>query len=252
MGGTPRSGTTLVEQILGAHPEISVFDEPESFTQELLNAVHPATSGKTLTLQSLNGLSTAARTRLAGRYFKSLLREGGEPPAGKMLLDKNPSLTASLHVWLRLFPRLKVIVMLRDPRDVVMSCYFQNLPLTAANVNFLSLERTAKFYADGMDVWLRLRELGGFEWTETRYEHVVANFEAEGRKVTNFLGLQWHESQANYYESARGKFVFAPTYDEVTKPVYKRAVGRWEHYAGALAPLEGVLSKYRLAFGYAG
>ena len=119
-------------------------------------------------------------------------------------------MTASLHIWLRLFPRSKVIIALRDPRDIIVSCYFQNLTLTAANVNFLSLERTARFYADCMDVWLRLRELGGFEWIETRYEDVVANLETEGRRVTSFLGLPWHEAQATYYETARANSSIRP------------------------------------------
>jgi hypothetical protein len=145
---------------------------------------------------------------------------------------------------------LKVIITLRDPRDIVISCYSQNLALTAANVNFLSLERTAKFYADCMDVWLRMRELDVCEWIETRYEDVVVNLEAEGRRVTNFLGLPWHDAQVAYYETARRKFVFAPTYDDVTKPVYNRAVGRWEHYEEALAPLQAGLEPYLRAFGY--
>jgi hypothetical protein len=145
---------------------------------------------------------------------------------------------------------LKVIIALRDPRDIIISCYFQNLPLTGANVNFLSLERTVRFYSDCMDVWLRMRKLGGFEWIETRYEDVVGNLEGEGRRLTKFLGLAWHEAQANYYETARHKFVHAPTYNEVTKPVYNTAVGRWKHYAKALAPLQAGLAKYCQAFGY--
>ena len=102
-----------------------------------------------------------------------------------------------------------------------------------------------------MDVWLRMRELGGFDWIETRYEDVVGNLEGEGRRVTNFLGLPWHEAQATYYETARRKFVHSPTYNEVTQPVYNRAVGRWEHYAEAMAPLQAGLEKYLRAFGYA-
>ena len=94
------------------------------------------------------------------------------------------------------------------------------------------------------------RELGGFDWIETRYEDVVANLESEGRRVTNFLGLPWHEAQAAYYETARRKFVHSPTYNEVTQPVYNQAVGRWKHYAEALAPLQAGLEKYRRAFGY--
>jgi tetratricopeptide (TPR) repeat protein len=251
LGGPPRSGTTLIEQILGTNPEILAFDEPEGFTRELLNALHPAPSARGLTFKTLNALTATARVRLIGRYFKSLLRDLEQGPHGRLLLDKNPSLTALLHIWLRLFPQLKVIIALREPRDIIISCYFQNLPLTGASVNFLSLERTARFYADCMDVWLRMRELGGFDWIETRYEDVVGNLEGEGRRLTNFLGLPWHESQAAYYETARRKFVHAPTYNEVTLPVYNTAVGRWKHYAKALAPLQAGLEPYLQAFGYA-
>jgi hypothetical protein len=123
--------------------------------------------------------------------------------------------------------------------------------LNATNVNFLSLERTARHFADLMDVWLRLRELGGFDWMESRYEDVVSNLESEGRRVTEFLGLSWHARQTNYFEDARKKFVFAPTYNDVTKPVYGRAVGRWQHYAEALGPIEQRLAPYCRAFGYA-
>ena len=106
------------------------------------------------------------------------------------------------------------------------------------------------FYGDCMDVWLRMRELGGFEWIETRYEDVVSNLESEGQRVTNFLGLQWHKDQATYYETAGRKFVHSPTYNAVTKPVYNRAVRRWEHYAEALAPLQPGLAKFCQTFGY--
>jgi tetratricopeptide (TPR) repeat protein len=250
LGGPPRSGTTLIEQILGAHPNVLVFDEPESFGQELLNTLQQPPPARSLTLKALNGLAASQRNQLISRYFKSLLREMDEWPGDRLLLDKNPSLTASLPIWLRLFPQLKVIIALRDPRDVIISCYFQNLALTGANVNFLSLERSARFYADCMDVWLRMRDLDGFEWIETRYEDFVGNLEAEGRRVTNFLGLPWHTAQANYHETARNKFVYAPTYNDVTKPVYRRAVRRWEHYAEALAPLQEKLAPYFKAFGY--
>jgi tetratricopeptide (TPR) repeat protein len=251
LGGPPRSGTTLIEQILGAHPQILVFDEAEAFAQELLMPLCPPPPARGLTLRTLNAPNATDRRRLTARYFKSLLREINEAPGDRLLLDKNPSLTASLHIWLRLFPRLKVIITLRDPRDVILSCYFQNLTLTAANANFLSLERTARYYADCMDVWLRFRELGGFDWVETRYEDVVSNLEAEGRRVTSFLELPWNEAQAAYYETARRKFVFAPTYSDVAKPVYDRAIKRWEHYAEALHPVEAILEPYFKAFAYA-
>lgn len=250
LGGSPRSGTTLLEQILGAHPGILVFDESEAFNQEILTAFPPAPPDWGPSLKSLDGLPAPARAQSIGRYFKRLLRETSEPPGEKLLLDKNPSSMGALYIWLRLFPKSKIIIALRDPRDVIVSCYFQNIPLNATSVNFLSVERTVKYYSDIMDVWLRLRGLGGFEWLETRYEDVVGDLEKEGRRVTNFLGLQWAGDQAKFYEKAGRKFVHSPTYNAVTQPVYSRAVSRWKNYAEALAPVQAELAKYCQALGY--
>jgi hypothetical protein len=143
-----------------------------------------------------------------------------------------------------------VIIALRDPRDVVISCFFQNLMLTPTNANFLSLERTVKHYSDLMDVWLHFREMGSFDWIESRYEDLVEDLEAEGRKVTEFCGLAWDVRQASHHEAARKKVLFAPTFSDVAQPIHKRAVGRWHHYAEALAPLQAGLAPYCRAFGY--
>lgn len=250
LGGHPRSGTTLLEQILGAHPEVLPFDESEAFAQEIWHPLAPMQSSQPLRLEALDRLSASQRSRLRAHYLKSLLRESAGAPADRILLDKNPSPTAALHLWLRVFPEVKVLVALRDPRDVIISCFFQNLMLTPTNANFLTLERTVKHYRDLMDVWLRLRQLGGFEWLETRYEDLVGNVEAEGRRVTQFLGLVWQPEQASHHLSAAAKFVFSPTYNAAAQPVHARAVGRWHHYADALAPFQQQLAPYCEAFGY--
>jgi tetratricopeptide (TPR) repeat protein len=249
LGGHPRTGTTLLEQILGAHPGIAAFDEPMAFPDEVADKLAAMNAVSTLTVNTLNALSAPQRSHFQQRYFKSLLRENPDATS-QVLLDKNPSPTAWLHLWLRIFPELKVIIALRDPRDVIVSCHFQNLRLNPINANFLSIERTARHYADLMDVWLRMRELGGFDWIETRYEDVVANLESEGRRVTEFLGLSWHPQQAAFHETNRKKFVFSPTYTDATRPIYQRAVGRWKNYAGALAPIQEKLEPYCQLFKY--
>jgi hypothetical protein len=251
LGGHPRSGTTLLEQIMDAHPDVLAFDESVAFSQEITsNLPLPNNATGEAQVRALNALPSFRAKDLRQRYIKSLLREAEGEPTAKILLDKNPSPTMSLPQWLRVFPELKVIIALRDPRDVLISCFFLNIMLNAVNMNFLSLERTAKHYADLMDVWLRMRDLGGFDWIETRYEDVVENVEKEGRKATEFLGLSWHPDQARYHETSRRKFLFAPTYHDVTQPVYRRAVGRWECYAEALDPLQKKLQPYCRAFGY--
>ena len=250
LGGHPRSGTTLLEQILDAHPDVLAFDEPGAFNQEITrNVPLPVGTGE-VQAKVLDALPSTRIKPVRERYVKSLLREIEGEPAAQILLDKNPSPTMSLPHWLRVFPELKVIIALRDPRDVIISCFFLNLMLNATNMNFLTFERVAKHYSDLMDVWLRMRELGGFDWIETRYEDVVENLETEGRRATEFLGLTWHPDQMRSHETARRKFLFAPTYHDVTQPVYRRAVGRWERYAEFLEPIQAKLAPYCRAFGY--
>lgn len=239
LGGHPRSGTTLLEQVLDAHPEVAALDEPTAFLHLLQPEFHKSSE-----------LSSARLNGLRELYVEALLQELGPGAAGKLLVDKNPSPTGRLPIWLRVFPELRVLIALRDPRDVVLSCYFQNIPLNTTNVNFLSLERVARHYSDLMDIWLAVRQWDGFNWIETRYETIVADLEAEGRRVTEFLGLNWEPSQARFYDKSRQKQLYSPTYQDVTRPVYARSVGRWRHYESHLGPIFSVLKPYCDEFGY--
>jgi hypothetical protein len=103
-----------------------------------------------------------------------------------------------------------------------------------------------------MDVWLRLRELGGFDWIEVHYRDLVANLAGEGRRATEFLQLPWHDRQAKFHESAGMKFFFSPTYQDVTQPLHNRSVDRWKNYAEVLAPVQERLAPYCRAFGFEG
>ncbi len=239
LGGHPRSGTTLLEQILGAHPGVAALDEPRAFTMivcQLFNA-SPQISAPRLNV-------------IRRRYLEAVQKEWGGNLEGKLLLDKNPSPTAKLRIWLRVFPELRVVIALRDPRDVVISCYFQNIPLNPFNANFLSLERTARHYANLMDVWLAVRQWEGLAWMETRYEDIVADLEKEGRRVTEFLGLGWDQAQGRFHEKSSKKLMFSPTYRDASQPVYARSVARWHAYEKHLGPILPILEPYCRALGY--
>ena len=239
LGGHPRSGTTLLEQVLDAHPDVAAFDEPTAFAE----LVHPAFAQPgELPTHRLNGARDA--------YLQALIRELGAPVGTRTLVDKNPSLTLRLPLWLRAFPEVRIIMALRDPRDVILSCYFQNLALNGMNVNFLSLDRLVSHYIDLMDVWLAVRQWHGLRAIEVRYEDTVRSLETEGRRATEFLGLTWHESQARYYERSRSKHLYSPTYQDVTQPVYNRSLCRWPAYEKYLAPILPRLEPYCRAFGY--
>jgi Tfp pilus assembly protein PilF len=238
LGGHPRSGTTLLEQILDAHPDVAALDEPVAFLEVLQPEFHKS-----------KGLSSARLNVLRRNYIQALRDDLEGDVAGKILIDKNPSPTSRLPLWLRVFPELRVLLALRDPRDVVLSCYFQNIPLNAANVNFLSFERLAKHYADLMGIWLLVREWPGFSWIETRYEDVVADLPKEGRRVTEFLGLTWHPGQERFYEKS-ARQLYSPTYQDVTRPIYQRSVGRWRAYEKHLAHILPMLEPFCCTFGY--
>jgi tetratricopeptide (TPR) repeat protein len=239
LGGHPRSGTTLLEQVLDAHPSIAAFDESPAF----LNVLQPE-------FQKSKELSSARLNTLRRLYIETLLSEGTAEAEGKVLVDKNPSPTARLPMWLRVFPELRVLIALRDPRDVVLSCFFQNIPLNVDNVNFLSLERTAKHYLDLMQIWLAVKRWEGFAWLETRYEQMVEDPEREGRRATEFLGLTWDAGQKTFYDQSLKKQFYSPTYQDVTVPVYKRSLGRWQFYEKYLAPVLPELEPFLREFGY--
>ena len=126
----------------------------------------------------------------------------------------------------------------------MLSCYCQNIPLNTTNVNFLDLHRVARHYSDLMDIWLIVREWPGFSWLETRYEDMVADLEKEGRRVTEFLGRSWHQEQALFYQRSRKKQLYSPTYQDVTRPVYSRSIGRWRAYEKHLEPILSALQPY--------
>ncbi len=150
LGGHPRSGTTLLEQVLGAHPGVAALDEPLAFTMVVSRLFNTSPQ---ISPQRINVIRR--------RYLEALQREWGGSLEEKLILDKNPSPTAKLRIWLRIFPELRVIIALRDPRDVVISCYFQNIQLNPSVANFLSLERTARHYANLMDVLAGRAAMGG-------------------------------------------------------------------------------------------
>jgi Flp pilus assembly protein TadD len=239
LGGHPRSGTTLLEQILGAHPAVAALDEPRAFATVV-----------TKMFQASPQLPPARLNVIRRRYFEAIQKELGSAADGKLILEKNPSPTAKLRIWLRVFPELRVIIALRDPRDVVISCYFQNIPLNPFNANFLTLERAARHYANLMDIWLAVRQWEGLTWIETRYEDIVANMEKEGRRVTEFLGLAWHQAQAQFHEQSSKNQIYSPTYHDASQPVYARSVARWRAYEKHLASALPILEPYCRALGY--
>jgi tetratricopeptide (TPR) repeat protein len=246
----PRSGTTLLEQVLDSHPGAISADELQVMP-ELVNSPLGRTAGPNESAPSvLDRALPDLLNKLRQDYWSGIEGALRQSINGRLLVDKNPELTYLLPLVARVFPEMKIVFALRDPRDVVISCFMQQLPLNAVSVNYLTLEGTAKKYAATMRSWLKIRPMLRNPWIEVRYEDMVADLEREARKVLEFLELPWDDRVLEYHKRAQQKHVHSPTYEAVTKPVYTSSVARWRNYATQLEPYMEVLRPYVEAFGY--
>ena len=252
LSGFPRSGTTLLEQLLDSHPALVSSEERDFIGRDLLQSVVSRRSDRNL-LSALNELSDDQLETDRRRYFAAMEYFLGEPIADRLHLDKNPAYNLTIPLVLRLFPTTRLIVALRDPRDVVLSCYLRYLPLNAVSVRFLDPARTAERYALDMSAWLKFRELIETPWREIRYEDTVADAAGQARLALETLGLPWDDQVLAYRERLSGeknKQVTSPSYEAVAQPIYTRAIGRWQHYEELLAPAMKTLEPFVRAFGY--
>jgi tetratricopeptide (TPR) repeat protein len=248
--GFPRSGTTLLEQLLDAHPDLVSSEERDIIGREMFHSIACSRPDAPL-LQVINQLSIDEIDRQRRQYFAGMEFLLGEPIGGRLHLDKNPAYNLTIPRLLRVFPQTRLIVAIRDPRDVVLSCYLRFLSLNVVSVRFLDIQRTAERYALDMSAWLKFRELVDVPWCEIRYEDTVADAQAQARRALDALGLAWDNQVLNYRQRLLGsKKVTSPTYEAVAQPIYTRAIGRWKNYERLLEPALPTLEPFLREFGY--
>ena len=247
--GHPRSGTTLLEQVLDAHPEIVSAEETAIFFETYLS-LKRGFPNDALLLSVLDGASPQALRQAREYYFQSMDRFLGASGNERLLVDKNPSLTGLVPGMVRVLPETKFLVALRDPRDVCLSCFMQPLPLNQVSAIFLSLEGAVDEYVSLMGLWRAMAPRLPCPYLEVRYEDLVEDLEAVSKRTLTFLGVRWDECVLRFNEHARKKLVRSPTYQDVTKPVFKGAVGRWRNYQKHLEPWLDKLTPFITAFGY--
>lgn len=246
----PRSGTTLLEQVLDSHPGLVSSDEREAFARDIFPAMWMTPTTRTPTVEALDAIPLERLAAQRERYLSYMSAALNQPIGSRIHLDKNPPFTLLIPAILRLFPEMKLLIALRDPRDVVLSCFMQYLPLNTNSVCYLSLERTVDRYIVDMGVWRHLRELLPRCWLEVRYEETVANMQQEARRALDFLELPWDPQVLNYRERLKTKAVASPTYEAVSKPLYTSSIGRWKHYEKYFEPCLANLRPFIEAFGY--
>ncbi len=248
--GHPRSGTTLLEQVLDAHSDIISAEETKLMHDEAyLPLIRDLPEGTDI-LPAFDAASPAVIARSRNNYFRCANLLLGQPIGGRLLLDKNPALNLLIPLVVRVFPEAKFLIAVRDPRDVVMSCFMQALPLTPVSSTYLSLDTTVTQYANVMGFWLEMRPRMGDQWKEIRYEEMVNDLPSVASSTLKFLGVNYEENVLKFHEHARTKRVLSPSHADVKKPIYRSAVGRWRNYQKYLEPHLAGLERFIKAFHY--
>lgn len=243
----PRSGTTLLEQTLDAHPSLRSMDE-QPFVQYALDDIVAA---GVYYPEQLAKLEPDRLRTIRARYFERATAKVQLQP-GQRLVDKNPLNLLRLPAIKRLFPNAPIILAIRHPCDVILSCFMQHFRAPHFVMLCASLQSLAEGYRRSFDFWYDQAAMLSPNVLEVRYEKFVADFEREVRSMADFLQLPWHGGMLAPAEHARAKgFISTPSYSQVVQPVNQQAVGRWRPYRDHLAPIIPLLQPYLERWGYA-
>lgn len=244
LAGFPRSGTTLLEKTLACHPDIATLEEVDH-----VSAVAGHLLAGDAALRELAGLAVEQAGALRQAYWRSVESSAGAPLSGRIVVDKLPLHTIALPIIARLFPDAKIVFGLRDPRDVVLSCFRRRFQVNAAMFEFLTLEGAARYYDAVMALARRYRDLLPLEFLDVRHESMVADFEGTARGVLAFVGADWNPAVRGFAERARARAV-TPSDVQLTRGLNADGVGQWRRYAPQLGPVLGILAPWVAHYGY--
>ena len=242
--GFPRSGTTLLENVLASHPRIAALDERDTLGEAAM-AFLSGEEGRA----KLARISTAEIEAHRAIYWQRVRRFGAKVE-GKVFVDKYPLSSIKLALVAKLFPDAKVLFALRDPRDVLFSCFRRSFSLNPSMFELLDLERGARLYAAVMTLSMLYREKLGLAWHTLRYESLVEDFEGEIRRVCDFIELEWDARMQDFAALSRDRAIKTPSSTQVVRGLYREGAGQWQTYAAQLAPAIAILEPWIRRFGY--
>ena len=231
--GMPRSGTTVVEQMLSMLPDVAVAGELADIAQLaeefdlMLDKISPLNDITQLTRESCDGL--------AQRYLDKLQSNW---PMAKRVTDKMPQNFLHLGLITLLFPMARVIHCVRDPLDTCLSCYFQKF--TGNHPYAYDLGNLGAYYRQYqrlMNHWQAILDIPIFE---LRYEDLVGDPNRMGRALVKFCGLKWDKRCLEFHNSENN--TATASFQQVRQPLYATSIGRWMHYADRLDPLKRSLA----------
>ena len=234
--GMPRSGTTLVEQILDSHPQVFGCGELGDIGN-MAYSLPGILETKERYPQCVVSLEQEGCNMLAQRYHQHVreLSGGVDFTADKMPLNFN-----HLGLIALLFPNAKIIHCTRDPLDTCLSCYFQNFGSANSGLGFTAnLAALGTYYHQYQRLMQHWKATLDLPVLDVSYEALVANQEKVTHQILEFCGLPWDKQCLKFYDS--GRVANTPSYDQVREPIYQKSVQRWKHYEQYLEPLRRAL-----------
>ena len=224
--GMPRSGTSLIEQVLACHPQVFAAGELEDLHRIALRLPEAGIGYP----RSLENFTPEIVNQIAGQY---LSRIGLLNRAATFVTDKMPLNFLYLDLVELLFPGSRVIHCMRDPLDTCVSCYLTQF---AAGHEFAGdLRHLGTFYRQYQRLMGHWKATLSVPILDVQYEAVVADIEAEARRIVEFLGLPWDPRCLDFHRNARA--ITTASRAQVRQPIYASSIGRWRQYERHLAPL---------------
>jgi tetratricopeptide (TPR) repeat protein len=244
--GFPRSGTTLLDTILRSHKSIDVIEE-KPIVDKLIENLKLETENNLLNLENLNKKSY---TKIKELYLKTR-GEYAKSNNEKIYIDKLPLNFIYIGEIIRLFPKAKFIFALRNPYDVILSCFMQQFTPNDSMMNFINLKDSANFYDISMKLYKMYFELFKSNIYEIKYEDVIQNFDDTIKKLLNFLNLEWEDEVKKFYKTARERGIIStPSYNQINKPLYQKSIHRWRNYEKNFAEIDTDLNFWKNEFKY--
>ena len=232
--GLPRSGTTLLEQIIASHPQGHGAGELDWISKRWESALHKYEGGKLSLTQCLDRLTVNDVNELASEYLAPLQALN---PTARRITDKMPANVMHVGLIAMLFPKARIIDCRRNPLDSCLSCYMTDFALgNEFSFNLTSCGQAYRLYSRMMDHWKSSLDLS---FLEVEYEQVVSDLEGQTRRMLDFLDLPWDERCLAFHENQR--FVNTTSQAQVRQPIYRQSIDRWKHYDKHLGPLRAAL-----------
>jgi Flp pilus assembly protein TadD len=243
--GFPRSGTTVIESALAAHPDIVTLEERNTFYAGVKDFLMDGAS-----MRRLDQTSDRALAPYRDDYW-SRVAEFGVAPNGRIFIDKNPLHTLKLPLIYRLFPDARLVFSIRDPRDVVLSCFRRRFTMNPSTYEFLDLQRTAAHYVEAMTLADLLRERQPMAEHQLVYERLVEDFRGETKAVCDFIGASWRDDLVNFAARAKRGEVASASSQQISRGLYSDGAGQWRRYRTQLSSILDTLAPWVERFGYA-